>query len=148
MAYPHLAANPVHGIVRCLAALRAAPLDAGSAFFAASNLEITSIDVGNATVNVIPAEARATFNIRYNDHHTAESLAKLLRETVGAVLSDITNLDWDLETWGNGDAFITEPGPLTQKMSRAVEVETGRTPELLHVGAAHRMPALSRTTVR
>ena len=70
VAYPHLADNPVRGIVALIGALMAEPLDRGSAHFDPSNLEFTSIDVGNPTVNVIPAEARARFNIRFNDCHT------------------------------------------------------------------------------
>jgi succinyl-diaminopimelate desuccinylase len=75
VGYPHLADNPVHHIVRMVSALLATPLDAGTAHFDASNLEVTSIDVGNTAVNVIPAAARAQFNIRFNDLWTPETLA-------------------------------------------------------------------------
>src|SRR5215831_13287839 len=72
VAYPDRADNPIRGIVRIMSALMAEPLDQGSAHFDPSNLEFTSIDVGNRTVNVIPAEVRARFNIRFNDHHTRD----------------------------------------------------------------------------
>src|SRR5580658_9860861 len=78
VAYPALADNPVRGIVTLMSALTAEPLDQGSAHFDPSNLEFTSVDVGNRTVNVIPGEARARFNIRYNDCHTRESLRALI----------------------------------------------------------------------
>src|SRR4051812_2608593 len=67
VAYPHLADNPIRGLLRLLDALLAEPLDGGTEHFDASNLEVTTIDVGNPATNVIPAEARATFNIRFND---------------------------------------------------------------------------------
>ncbi len=69
VAYPERADNPIRGLVTLIAALQA-PLDEGSELFAPSNLEFTSVDVGNPTVNLIPGEARARFNIRYNDRHS------------------------------------------------------------------------------
>ena len=77
VAYPDRADNPIRGLVTLIAALQA-PLDDGSAQFEPSNLEFTSIDVGNPTVNLIPGEARARFNIRYNDHHSQTALKMLL----------------------------------------------------------------------
>ena len=68
VAYPHRAANPVPDISRLIVALSDEPLDHGSAQFQASNLEFTSVDVGNTAGNVIPGQARAKFNIRFNDH--------------------------------------------------------------------------------
>ena len=76
VAYPELADNPVRGIVALMGAINAEPLDAGTAHFGPSNLEFTSIDVGNKTVNLIPAEARARFNIRFNDTRTRAELRK------------------------------------------------------------------------
>ena len=74
VAYPELADNPVRGIAALMVAINAEPIDNGTAHFGASNLEFTSIDVGNKTVNLIPAEARARFNIRFNDTRTREEL--------------------------------------------------------------------------
>ncbi|MEJ2431946.1 MAG: succinyl-diaminopimelate desuccinylase, partial [Pseudolabrys sp.] len=78
VAYPERAENPIPGLVTLLAALQDQPLDNGSAHFPPSHLEFTSVDVGNPTVNLIPSEARARFNIRYNDCHTLEQLKSLL----------------------------------------------------------------------
>ena len=78
VAYPQLADNPVRGLVTLMSALMAEPLDHGSAQFDPSNLEFTAIDTANRTVNLIPGEARARFNIRYNDHHTQASLKALI----------------------------------------------------------------------
>ena len=80
VAYPHRAANPVPDISRLIVALSEEPLDHGSAQFQASNLEFTSVDVGNPASNVIPAQARAKFNIRFNDNHTQETLRALVEE--------------------------------------------------------------------
>ena len=78
VAYPELADNPVRSIAALMVAINAEPIDSGTAHFGASNLEFTSIDVGNKTVNLIPAEARARFNIRFNDTRTREELRKLI----------------------------------------------------------------------
>src|ERR1700716_4022668 len=78
VAYPQRAANPVPDISRLIVALSSEPLDHGSAQFQASNLEFPSVDVGNPATNVIPGQARAKFNIRFNDHHTQESLRALI----------------------------------------------------------------------
>src|SRR5215467_9126615 len=82
VAYPHRASNPVPDISRLIVALSEEPLDRGSAQFQASNLEFTSVDVGNPASNVIPAQTRAKFNIRYNDNHTQDSLRKLVEDRV------------------------------------------------------------------
>src|SRR5262245_18959273 len=82
VAYPNRASNPVPDISRLIVAISDEPLDHGSAQFQASNLEFTSVDVGNPAYNVIPGQARAKFNIRYNDNHTQESLRKLVEERV------------------------------------------------------------------
>src|SRR5882757_6158323 len=78
VAYPHRASNPVPDIAALIVALGNEPLDHGSTQFQASNLEFTSVDVGNSTSNVIPGQARAKFNIRFNDHHTQDSLRALI----------------------------------------------------------------------
>src|SRR6202051_1398562 len=78
VAYPQLAENPIRGLTMLMTALMAAPLDPGSAHFQPSNLEFTSVDVGNTAVNLIPGEARARFNIRFNDRHDQASLKTLI----------------------------------------------------------------------
>src|SRR6202000_758246 len=78
VAYPHRASNPVPDISRLIVAISDEPLDHGSAQFQPSNLEFVSVDVGNGALNVTPGQARATFNIRYNDLHTQASLRELV----------------------------------------------------------------------
>ena len=80
VAYPHRADNPVRGLVKLMSALMDEPLDQGSNKFDPSNLEFTSIDIGNPTVNLIPGEARARFNIRFNDCHSYASLRTLVEQ--------------------------------------------------------------------
>ena len=129
VAYPHLAANPVKGIVTALAKLYGTPLDNGSPHFSPSNLEVTSIDVGNPATNVIPARAEARFNIRFNDNHEAETLKAMLEDSIRAALSD-AELSFSLDFAPHGDVFVTKPGALDELLSEAVTEFTGRTPVL------------------
>jgi len=126
VAYPHKADNPLPRLVRMLAALSPGDgpeIDGGSAHFDPSTLAITTIDVGNPAANVIPAEGRAVFNIRFNDLHTAESLGAWLRERFDAVGGD-----YALELRSGADSFLTAPGDLTERVARAAERVTGRRP--------------------
>ena len=130
-AYPHLADNPAHRIVRLLDALTAEPLDEGSEHFQPSTLQITTIDIGNPAENVIPGEARATFNIRFCDLHTSESLKVRLHEMLDAVSE---GGDYSLAFRITGESFLTLPGPLSEAISGAVMAVTGRQPELSTTG--------------
>jgi len=127
VAYPAKADNPIPALLRVLQALLA-PLDSGTARFDASNLEITSIDVGNAAANVIPARATAAFNIRFNDTWTDATLGAELRDRAAKAAA---GADVALEFLPfNAPAFATEPSPFTDLAIAAVEAETGRRPEL------------------
>lgn len=128
-AYPHLADNPVPRLVRLLAALESYEIDEGNDYFQPSNLEITTIDVGNTAENVIPAQARAGFNVRFNDDHTSENLEAGLR----AVLDSVGE-NYELTTRVSGEPFLSEPARLSAVLSDAVEAVTGRTPELSTTG--------------
>ena len=129
VAYPQRADNPIRGIVALIAALNAQPLDNGSDHFIPSNLEFTSVDVGNKTVNVIPAEARARFNIRFNDNHTQESLKALVESRVAAAAGERIHwhIDWEPS---NADSFVAPPGPFVDIVVDAIKQVTGRTLEL------------------
>jgi succinyl-diaminopimelate desuccinylase len=132
VAYPDRADNPVRGLVKLISAIQA-PLDDGSAQFDPSNLEFTSIDIGNKTVNLIPGEARARFNIRFNDRHTQDSLKALVekRAQVAAEGRVCFHIDWEPS---NADVFVTKPGPFTDLASSAITEVTGRTPKLSTTG--------------
>jgi succinyl-diaminopimelate desuccinylase len=129
VAYPHRASNPVPDISALIVALSSEPLDHGSAHFQASNLEFTSVDVGNPAGNVIPAQARAKFNIRFNDHHTQESLRALIdaRMTAAAGNRIRARIAWEPS---NSDVFVIKPGPFTDLVVAAIEEVTGRKPNL------------------
>jgi succinyl-diaminopimelate desuccinylase len=132
VAYPDRADNPIRGLVTLIAALQA-PLDQGSAHFDPSNLEFTSVDVGNPTVNLIPGEARARFNIRYNDHHSQTALKTLIeRRAEGAAAGRIRySFAWEPS---NADVFITKPGPFTDLAVAAIADVTGHKPKLSTTG--------------
>lgn len=123
VAYPHLADNPITRLVAMLAELKAMPLDDGTDWFQASNLEVTDLTVGNPAHNVIPGQASARISIRFNDRHTGAGLAARVAEvaarhggTARALIS--------------GEAFLTPPGDFSQLVVDAVEAETGLAPEL------------------
>lgn len=133
VAYPERAENPISGMVALIAALKAEPLDHGSTHFDPSNLEFTSIDVGNKTVNLIPGEARARFNIRFNDRHTQESLKALLETRAAGAAAGRIRFAFHWEP-SNADVFVTKPGPFTDLVAAAIEEETGRRPDLSSAG--------------
>lgn len=133
VAYPERADNPVTGLVKLVAALKAEPLDNGSKLFDASNLEFTSIDVGNKTVNLIPGEARARFNIRFNDLHDQESLKVLIEKRAVAAADEKIRFSFEWEP-SNADVFVVEPGPFTDVVANAVTEITGRKPILSTTG--------------
>jgi succinyl-diaminopimelate desuccinylase len=128
VAYPALADNPVRRIVAIMSAVMAEPLDAGSEHFDPSNLEFTSVDVGNPTVNVIPLKARARFNVRFNDRHTQASLKALVEaRAAAAARGGHFRIDWEPS---NADVFLTRPGSFVELVSGAIAETTGRRPEL------------------
>ncbi|MBT5242304.1 MAG: succinyl-diaminopimelate desuccinylase [Rhodospirillaceae bacterium] len=127
VAYPHLADNPVSALLRLLTALTANPLDSGTETFQPSTLTLTSVDVGNEATNVIPAEARAAFNIRFNDDHSGESLTTWLNETLAEAAN---GADFAIDVQISGESFVTPPGPLSEIVSQAITEVTSQTPEL------------------
>ena len=133
VAYPQRAQNPVPDIARLIVAILDEPLDRGSAQFQPSNLEFTSVDVGNTATNVIPGQARAKFNIRYNDLHTQDSLRKLVEQRLAKAAGNRirARIDW---LPSNSNVFLTKPGPFTDLAVAAIEDVTGRKPELSTTG--------------
>jgi succinyl-diaminopimelate desuccinylase len=128
-AYPANAENPVPKLIRILDRLSSTPLDNGTPDFQPSNLQVTVVDVLNTATNVIPPEARAKFNIRYNTEWTRPRLEAWVRAQAadaGATLG----ARFDITFSGTGDVFLTKPGPLVETMLHAVKKITGRTPAL------------------
>jgi succinyl-diaminopimelate desuccinylase len=128
-AYPHRANNPLPAMARLIDQLSTASLDAGTEHFDASTLAVVTMDTGNPATNVIPAQCRATVNIRFNDAHSGASLTDWLQEHADKVAKAF-DVRIDLEVVISGESFITPPGELSDLVARAVQVETNRTPVL------------------
>lgn len=128
-AYPNLADNPVPKLARILDRLSSAPLDNGTANFQPSNLQVTVISVPNTATNVIPAEAHAKLNIRYNDGWTRAKIEDWVRNTATRAAAELDS-KFSLKFSGTGDVFLTKPGPLVETLKSAVKSVTGRTPAL------------------
>jgi succinyl-diaminopimelate desuccinylase len=129
VAYPQRAENPIRALVTLIAVLQAEPLDAGSALFPPSHLEFTSVDVGNKTVNLIPGEARARFNIRFNDKHTLDLLKALIEQRAAKAAGGKIKFAFQWEP-SNAGVFAVKPGPFTDLVVDAIAKVTGRKPEL------------------
>ena len=132
-AYPHLARNPLPAMATLMARLAAHELDRGTAHFDPSTLAVVTMDTGNAATNVIPAEGRATINIRFNDAHDGAGLVSWLRAEARTV-ADETGIDIEVEAKISGESFLTPPGPLSDLVAGAVAAETGVTPVLSTTG--------------
>jgi succinyl-diaminopimelate desuccinylase len=132
-AYPHIADNPVPKLARIIDRLSGLKLDDGTSHFEASHLVVTVISVPNTATNVIPGQARARFNVRYNDAHQRSKLEALLRETCAKAAAEVDGR-FTLAFSGTGDVFVTEPGPLVDTMKVAVQEITGNIPELSTTG--------------
>ena len=133
VAYPQLADNPIRTLTALMSALMAAPLDQGSAHFDPSNLEFTSVDVGNPVVNLIPGEARARLNIRFNDAHSQASLKRLIQARAQAAAPATARWRFDWES-SNADAFLAAPGPFLDTVVAAIAKVTGQRPKLSTTG--------------
>lgn len=129
VAYPQFADNPVTRLVAILATLTKHKLDEGNEFFQPSNLEVTTFDVGNKAANVIPAQAKATFNIRFNNRHNEESLYRLVKQ-----ICDSAGGQVDIHFECSGEAFLTKPGALSEIVVAAVKEVSGTVPELSTTG--------------
>ncbi|WP_457941042.1 succinyl-diaminopimelate desuccinylase [Mesorhizobium sp. 10J20-29] len=138
VAYPHLADNPVRGMMAIVEALLEPAFDAGTENFQPTNLEITSVDVGNAATNVIPAKASAAFNVRFNDTWTPETLraeieariekaSRSTRFRAGKAEPSNFELSWRDRP---SEVFITRDEKLIETLSGSIEAVTGRKPAL------------------
>lgn len=128
VGYPQRALNPIPILAALIGRLSRDPLDGGTAHFEASTLSFTSVDVGNDAANVIPAEASARFNIRFNDLHSPQSLTERIEAAAKAVTGEMGG-ECRLQSQTSGVAFLTPPGPFTDLVSQAVMTVTGKMPE-------------------
>jgi len=134
VAYPRLAVNPVNVLLDVVHHLRRRILDSGAPGFDASNLEITSIDVGNVAHNVIPARATAKFNIRFNTHHTGEALLDWIEECRQRAGRFAAGAEIVVDARVTGEPFYTRPGMFTDLIAEATRETLGRAPELSTTG--------------
>ena len=132
-AYPSLALNPIPIMAELIKRIASWRLDEGSAHFEPSTLAFTTVDVGNATVNIIPTEARAGFNIRFNDHHTPDSLISQIRVIADGVKREMGG-EIGMVNQVSGVSFFTPPGAFTDLLVKAVNRVTGLTPEYSTTG--------------
>jgi succinyl-diaminopimelate desuccinylase len=128
-AYPHRANNPVPAMARLVDRLTSHELDQGTDHFDASTLAVVTFDTGNPATNVIPAQCKATVNIRFNDAHSSASLTTWLQSEIDKVAAEF-DLSIDMTLKVSGESFVTPPGALSDLVAHAVTAETGKTPEL------------------
>jgi succinyl-diaminopimelate desuccinylase len=132
-AYPAKANNPIPAMAELVRALSAWKLDDGTDHFDPSTLAFTTVDVGNPATNVIPAEARAGFNIRFNDRHKSADLIAHI-EAEAAKIAAARSVEIAVSAHASGEPFLTQPGAFTAMLSDVVKEVTGRTPELSTTG--------------
>ncbi|HAW46309.1 MAG TPA: succinyl-diaminopimelate desuccinylase [Roseovarius sp.] len=132
-AYPHRAKNPLPAMARLMDRLASHTLDEGTEHFDPSTLAVVTIDTGNPATNVIPAQCRATVNIRFNDAHDSASLIAWIQAEIGRVAAEF-GVTGEMQVKVSGESFLTPPGPLSDLVARAVEAETGATPVLSTTG--------------
>ncbi len=125
VAYPDRADNPLPRMIALLDALERTVFDKGSAHFPQSNLEITTIDVGNKADNVIPAMATASFNVRFSDRWTGEALEEKIREVLNKA-----SMEYEIKFIRGAESFLTQPGPWTALVCNTVEAVTGHKPAM------------------
>ncbi len=129
VAYPDSADNPIRSLTSILHKLQSERMDNGSDYFPPTNLEVTSVDVGNAATNVIPARATAKFNVRFNDKWTREQVIDWVDKQCKLVTSQ-----FKLTPKGTAESFLTQPGPLSNVVVKAVKDVTGKPPQLTTTG--------------
>jgi succinyl-diaminopimelate desuccinylase len=127
VGYPQKAKNPIPALAELITQLAIHRLDKGTEHFDASTLAFTSVDVGNDATNIIPAEARAAFNIRFNDKHTPDSLTNWVKDRA-AQIAQQSGCEIDVVSQTSGVAFLTAPGKFTQLVSDTVAGITGQAP--------------------
>ncbi len=133
IAYPHLSNNPINTLVSICKKLKDLKLDSGNENFQPSNLEFTSINVDNKAHNVIPARARAQFNVRYNNLHTSNSLKKKISFVIKKI-SKKNNCNFKVEYLANGDSFITKPNKTILQIQKIIKKITKINPKFSTTG--------------
>lgn len=132
-AYPHRANNPLPAMARFMDQLASHELDTGTDHFDASTLAVVTIDTGNPATNVIPADCKATVNIRFNDTHSGASLTDWLQAEADKITAQF-GVVVEMKVKVSGESFVTPPGALSALVSAAVQAETNVVPQLSTTG--------------
>ncbi len=132
-AYPHRANNPLPAMARFMDQLASHELDTGTDHFDASTLAVVTIDTGNPATNVIPADCKATVNIRFNDTHSGASLTDWLQAEADKITAQF-GVVVEMKVKVSGESFVTPPGTLSALVSAAVQAETNVVPQLSTTG--------------
>lgn len=132
-AYPHRANNPLPAMARFMDQLASHELDTGTDHFDASTLAVVTIDTGNPATNVIPADCKATVNIRFNDTHSGASLTDWLQAEADKITAQF-GVVIEMKVKVSGESFVTPPGALSALVSAAVQAETNVVPQLSTTG--------------
>jgi succinyl-diaminopimelate desuccinylase len=132
VAYPQRANNPMPVIAEIARALYV-PLDEGTAHFQPTNLEVTSIDAGNPTANVIPEQASLRFNVRFNDIWTGETLLAEIHDRLGKIDARGTTIEFE-QIGPVSRCFISPPEGHVAHLSDIMEAYNGIRPQLSTIG--------------
>ena len=143
VAYPHLASNPVPALFAMLAPVNSAKLDGGTDYFGPSTAEVTHLNIADPASNVIPDQAFAQFNIRFNTEHSTDSLQGWLDEHFSRVAAQ-REVQYEARFWSNASPFITEASTHLEVVKAAVETVTGQRPELSTTGGTSDARFISR----
>ncbi len=133
VAYPHRANNPSTTLVKILSTLKAIKFDKGTKDFQPTNLEITKINIENSADNVIPGEANATFNIRFNNKHSSSSIKTKLNKIFNKITKQ-TKSKFNIEYSVSGEAFLTKPNSTTFMIQDVIKKITKVKPQLSTTG--------------
>lgn len=133
VAYPHRANNPSNTLVKILSTLKAIKFDKGTKDFQPTNLEITKINIENSADNVIPGEANATFNIRFNNKHSSSSIKTKLNKIFNKITKQ-TKSKFNIEYSVSGEAFLTKPNSTTFMIQDVIKKITKVKPQLSTTG--------------
>ena len=133
VAYPHRANNPSNTIVKILKKLKEIKFDEGTKNFQATNLEVTKINIDNSADNVIPGFARATFNIRFNNKHSSNSLKKKLNKVFKSIATK-NKCKHSIDYMVSGEAFLTKPNRTAFMVQNTIKKVTKIKPKLSTTG--------------
>ena len=124
IAYPAKAVNPVEDLIHFLSKLKSLKLDDGSKFFEPSSLNISTIDTNNESLNVIPENSYANFNVRFNDQHSSSSLTKKI-DLLVSKHNEESNASLEIKYKCSGESFLTEPGQLSDLLTTSIKETAG-----------------------